>query len=698
MCPSDPFSQAGSRATTVGHLLIGIVIMGTTDIQEDNTAQPAKTIFGHEIYEDFDERMDAENEKKFGKGVKWTHHNGYVAGEESGPRRERKQRKVPVGKSPVNTVNDVRPKLLITTEEHVVNDQTVALLAKDDSVFQRGGLLVHIVQGTERVDGINRAAGSPTISRLPEAVLRESLTRSVRFVQVQKIGKEVVEVDAHPPGWCVKAISQRGAWEGIRPLRAVVPSPVLRRDGTVLTTVGYDDKSGLYCADDAGVEVPENPSRDNAAEAVERLLGLVCDFPFAKPSHRSAWLSLLLTPLARHAFHGPAPLFLVDANVRGSGKTLLCELGSIVAYGTPIARMSNPGDDDEARKRITALAIAGDPLVLIDNIVGRLGCASLDAALTATVWKDRILGVSQMVELPLTVTWCASGNNVMLAADTTRRTLHIRLESPMENPELRTGFKYPNVTKYALENRSALLSAALTILRAYCCAGRPRAGLPAWGSFEGWSSVVREAVVWCGQPDPAQTRQELADIADTEAGALRDLLEAWGEIDPFNEGRTTAEILDKLHADYSAHQNVRSAIVELCPPTKGPLPNARQLGNRLAHVRRRIIGGKALDYRVRTGRQRAWQVVTADSGDSSDSVIAPKNGIGGDSSDSSDTVSSLRVNTENVPEKYTGPEPCHRSHQSHHTECNHTNPDTFEHRDGNAYCRGCGRWMGRVKT
>jgi len=610
--------------------------------------------------------------------------------------RGRKRRRPPNGKPPTESLDDNRPKVLITTEEHSVNDQAVAALARDEGVFQRGGILVHIVRGTERADGIDRDAGSPTISRLPEAVLRERLTRNIQFVKMQKINKEIVEVDAHPPAWCVKAISQRGAWDGIRPLTAVVPSPVLRSDGTVLTTVGYDGKSGLYCADGAGVKIPDQPDRDDAVRAAKLLLDLVCDFPFAKPAHRSAWLSFILTPLARHAFDGPSPLFLKDANVRGSGKTLLCELGSIICYGTAIARMSNPGDDDEARKRITALAIAGDPLVLIDNIVGKLGCASLDAALTATVWKDRILGVSQMVELPLTVTWCASGNNVMLAADTTRRTLHIRLESPLENPELRTGFKYSNVTEYARENRAALLSAALTILRAYCIAGRPRQGLPAWGSFEGWSSLVREAVVWCDLPDPAQTRQELADIADSEAGALRDLLESWTEIDPCGEGRTTAEILDRLHGDYSAYPNVRSAIVELCPPTKGPLPTARQLGNRLGHCRRRIIGNKALDYRQRSGRQRAWQVVTTDDGDSSDSVSTPANGISGDSSDSSDTVSSLRGNEETVSEKYTGAGESHQSHQSHPTECNHTDPDTYVHRDGAAYCRGCDRWMGRV--
>jgi hypothetical protein len=595
---------------------------------------------------------------------------------------------------------DCRQHVLVTTDEHIVNDAAAKALGKDKSIYQRAGMLVHIVCEAKRNDGIARAAGAPTIATLPVAILRERLTQCVEFAVERKIKDTVMEFPAHPPGWCVQAISQRGSWENIRSLTAVVPSPVLRADGTVLQTIGYDDRTGLYCADHAGMHVPENPTREDATRAANLLLDVVCDFPFAKPEHRAAWLAYMLTPIARYAFHGPSPLYLVDANVRGSGKTLLAELGSIIAYGRDIARMSNPGDDDECRKRITSLAIAGDQLVLIDNIVGRLGCASLDAALTATVWKDRILGVSRMVELPLCVTWAASGNNVMLAADTTRRTLHIRLESPMENPELRTGFKHPNVTEYALQHRSRLLTAALTILRSYCVAGRPRAGLPAWGSFEGWSALVREAVVWCGQPDPAATRQELAEIADTEAAALRDLLDAWPEIDGGNHGLTTAELLDLLRNHPETYPNVRSAICELAPPDKGPLPSARQLGNRLAHIRRRNMGGKALDYHERRGRQRAWRLM-GDSGDSGDTVSARKESASGDSDDSGDTVSFLRGNeTQDCIEISAGLKMSHQSHQSHHQGngdgCNHLDPRTWTHRDGKAYCRACDKFLGRV--
>jgi hypothetical protein len=37
-----------------------------------------------------------------------------------------------------------------------------------------------------------------------------------------------------------------------------------------------------------------------------------------------------------------------------------------------------------------------------------------------------------------------------------------------------------------------------------------------------------------------------------------------------------------------------------------------------------------------------------------------------------------------------------RSHV--HTDCNHIDPSTFEHRDGKAFCPGCDRYMGRVQA
>ena len=87
-----------------------------------------------------------------------------------------------------------------------------------------------------------------------------------------------------------------------------------------------------------------------ALAARDELLDVVCDFPFAADTHKSAWLAGLLTALSRRAFAGPAPLFLVDANTRGSGKSMLTDVISTILTGRDMPRLSNPSDDDEARR------------------------------------------------------------------------------------------------------------------------------------------------------------------------------------------------------------------------------------------------------------------------------------------------------------------------------------------------------------
>jgi hypothetical protein len=124
-------------------------------------------------------------------------------------------------------------------------------------------------------------------------------------------------------------------------------------------------------------------------------------------------------------------------------------------------------------------------LVLFDNIEGEFGNGVLDAALTATTWKDRILGVKRMAEAPLYMTWFATGNNVIIGADTSRRICHVRLESPEERPEERRDFRYPDLLSWVDTNQPRLLAAALTIFRGYYLAGCPSQDLTPWGGFEG---------------------------------------------------------------------------------------------------------------------------------------------------------------------------------------------------------------------
>src|SRR5271167_484353 len=109
----------------------------------------------------------------------------------------------------------------------------------------------------------------------------------------------------------------------------------MRIDGTVLDTPGYDANTGLIYQPAIGFDpVVLNPTKEDAQRAIRGLLDIVSDFPFAAPNnlYKSAWLASVLTPFVRTSIP-TAPMFLVDSNIRGSGKSKLCDIVSIIATG-----------------------------------------------------------------------------------------------------------------------------------------------------------------------------------------------------------------------------------------------------------------------------------------------------------------------------------------------------------------------------
>lgn len=502
-----------------------------------------------------------------------------------------------------------RPTILIRTEERIVIDEAIAAFADHPDVFHRGGALVHVIVDQGKLANITRPPGAPRIVPLPLARLRELMSDAATWLKTTEEGLK----PAHPPDWAVRGVEARGTWPALRPLETVVEAPALRPDGTVLDLAGYDDATGLLLRPSALFPtVPEKPTRSDAMRAVATLLDVVADFPFASEAHRSAWLSAVLTPLARFAFRGPAPLHLIDANVRGAGKSLLADTVAEIVLGRPMARMAPSEDDAEERKRITSLALAGDRLVLIDNVAGELGTPSLDAALTATEWRDRLLGTNTTLTWPLLCTWYATGNNVILNGDTSRRCVHIRIESPDEHPEDLGGFRHSDLLGWIRQNRPELVTAALTVLRAYSVAGRPDMGLTRWGSFEGWSRLVRQAVVWAGQADPGLTREELRRESDRDASALADLIAGWKEVATEYGGQcTVAQMLSELDGPANAgkHERLRAGLAELVPTPPGKLPSAHRIGKVLAKFKGRVIGGCALVKATKRGMNGiAWRV------------------------------------------------------------------------------------------
>lgn len=514
-----------------------------------------------------------------------------------------------------------KPEIIIGTDEHRVIDEAVAALSQDHDIYARGGILVRVQKDDGTRDTLRRTGRSLLIKQLPVANLRERLTRVADFMKYNKKGDLQ---PAHPPSWLVRGVDARGTWDVLRSLVGISEVPILRPDGSVCQQPGYDaDTRVLYAPTVDIPQIAPDVDIDDATAALDLLLEAICDFNFESADHRAAWVAGLLTPIARHAFEGSAPLFLIDANVRGAGKGLLGKIIGQIVSGKEMPACGYTQDREEMRKLITSIALAGDPIVMFDNLEGTFGNDALDRALTTTCWKDRILGKSETADLPLFTTWYATGNNVQVGADTTRRLLHIRLDVLHEHPEDRSGFRHPHLIKWLAENRIRLLSAALTILAAYYRSGRPSQGLTPFGSFEGWSELVREAVVWVGLPDPCNTRIRLADSADTVADVLTQLMEALRQYDPSNEGIVIADLLGALYPRAretaptdEASNAMRAALENLVNCASGKVPAPRQVGNRLRHFRRRVISHSYLDIDVSQHRRAGalWRLFEAKEG------------------------------------------------------------------------------------
>jgi hypothetical protein len=166
-----------------------------------------------------------------------------------------------------------------------------------------------------------------------------------------------------------------------------------------------------------------------------------------------------------------------------------------------------------------------------------LGCAALDAFLTAGTFSDRILGLSETATLPNRAQFIATGNNLKLTGDTCRRVFLARLDAQSERPYARD-FSFDPAQQIESE-RMRYVVAALTIIRAFITAGRPKLGGGRTASFELWDDLVRQPICWIktlvaqadddqlpALDDPLQAAETAFD-QDPETTKHKALLQAW---------------------------------------------------------------------------------------------------------------------------------------------------------------------------
>ena len=288
----------------------------------------------------------------------------------------------------------------------------------------------------------------------------------------------------------------------------------------------------------------------------------------------------------------------------------------MIGTGRPASRWSQTTDEEEERKRLLTIALDGDQLVLIDNVTQPLGSPALDAALTAGVIKDRVLGKTQSREAPLHTVFFATGNNMQFHGDMARRVLPITLDPQMENPEERDGFAQSPLLPWVAQQRPRLVVAALTILRAYFAAGCPAQGVKPLGSFEAWSTLIRQALLWTGAPDPCEGRKGLEAESDPAFEAYSQLLNCWSTCygQDAKEERTLGDMLDTV-ADRTQGRGPRTdwhvfaeALAAFDPCHASKRLNARCVGNALKQWKGRVVNKHRLMQGKTYNRAAQWYI------------------------------------------------------------------------------------------
>ena len=227
---------------------------------------------------------------------------------------------------------------------------------------------------------------------------------------------------------------------------------------------------------------------------------------------------------------------------------MLVESLAVATSGTDPGALGASDNDEEQRKQITSKMRTGERWLFIDNVGVQLKAASLARALTASIWEDRILGVSKTLRVPIRTTWVATGNNLELSLEIARRSVWIRLDARLEKPWDREpeNFKHPDLKGFVRENRPEILSALLTLGRYWFIKGQPEAeNVPVMGSFESWSKVIGGVLALAGVEGFLKNSKGLYEKTVSNTSLWAAFLDVWHS-KYGTRGMTAAEITEAV--------------------------------------------------------------------------------------------------------------------------------------------------------
>ncbi|NKB37622.1 MAG: hypothetical protein GKR93_10695 [Gammaproteobacteria bacterium] len=471
----------------------------------------------------------------------------------------------------------------------------------DCGIYQRGGLLVEISEiPITNCKNIKRPEGTKAIVQVKVTRIREKGTEYATWKRYDNRIKANKNIDC--PRDVARTLAERNSWR-LPVLRGVIGAATITETGRLLTQHGYDFDTALYLESKNWIRIEreDNLTKEDAVKALDKLREIISEFPFIDAAAESVWFAALLTALIRWSLR-TAPFFGFDAPVMGSGKTFLATLISLLVNGQSPAVMTLPRDETEMGKGLLAVLLAGDPVLVIDNVENIITSETLCTISTSPIFKGRLLGETKIIAVSTAVVLIITGNNLTIRGDLSTRILISRLDPVVEHPEERI-FKRSNLRDYVLTNRYEFVNAALTLLKAYQVAGRPDTGLKPFGRFEEWDALVRSPLVWAGAADPCETRSRVEQI-DPDREQLGEFLLAWWDLYKDKEVLVRQMAMDISSGGDEMHDALRDVIHVIA--ADGNKINTRRLGRRISRWEGRVCEGLRITRGGEVHRAQAW--------------------------------------------------------------------------------------------
>lgn len=472
-------------------------------------------------------------------------------------------------------------------------------LGSIDNVFHKDGKLIILHNNNnDNFDTIKKKINKIYVEVLNPEIIRMLISRRCAFFKQSTENGKLCRVNM-PYEYC-NSIYKINHYHSVRELYGVTSIPLLKNDGSILMTPGYDSETKMFCnfnKDD--FHISYEPTRQDAEKAILKILDLLSEFPFASEVDKSVAVSAIFTSTIRISLP-VAPMYHGNGSQIASGKTYIMKCISAFATPYPVASVEFPSSNDECGKQLLSLLRKGTPVVFFDNATRDLQpYQSLCSILTDEFFSARILGQSEISEVSTRALILSNGNNVVPQNDLLRRVVEFVLLPTCEIPATRTFDKDP-LSEIQL-NRAYYVSLVLTMIRAWVVAGRPEADVPPVASYADWSSYCRQVLLWLGLPDPAESLFRSLDN-DPDRKMLGRFLLAWFE--SFNN--QSVKLRDACNNGNAA---LKEVFIDINGGSKNL--NPRRIGKWLGKRARRTVDGLTLEQ-DKTFRHsvEAWRVIS----------------------------------------------------------------------------------------